>query len=322
MNPIITLTMNSSVDLHYNVARMESVKKLRASEPLIFPGGGGINVSRVIKELGAHSIAVFTAGGPTGEFLREMLDHFALLTRVVLIEEQSRISATIYETETGEEFRPTPVGPALSDGEWRACFDAVFEYDASYIVAIGSLPVGVPPDFYARVAEKAKSRATRVVLDTSGEALGAALEDAFSLGHATGTATVLTAGSELCHGADVERLFQITGRPLRLRHDHPARSFRSRCRHRKPQPNVSTNPGTSQSREVGLARTIRWWRRTMLRADPSSLSRSGLAARQPLSNRRENAPRRRRENGGNLPRDHLSLGPLDRSSVGQGRFVT
>ncbi|MGZ8941085.1 MAG: hypothetical protein ACXW32_17915 [Limisphaerales bacterium] len=41
MNPIITLTMNSSVDLHYNVARMESVKKLRASEPLIFPGGGG-----------------------------------------------------------------------------------------------------------------------------------------------------------------------------------------------------------------------------------------------------------------------------------------
>lgn len=312
MNPIITLTMNSSVDLHYNVARMESVKKLRASEPLIFPGGGGINVSRVIKELGAHSIAVFTAGGPTGEFLREMLDHFALLTRVVLIEEQSRISATIYETETGEEFRPTPVGPALSDGEWRACFDAIFEYDASYIVATGSLPVGVPPDFYARVAEKAKSRATRVVLDTSGEALGAALEvgvflvkpnlleletftgrtaakteeqdalarqfvldgraevvavslggdgallatrdgclriaapqvkvkstvgagdsfvagmtlglyqgrpveDAFSLGLATGTATVLTAGSELCHQADVERLFQqITGRPLRL----------------------------------------------------------------------------------------------------------
>lgn len=312
MNPIITLTMNSSVDLHYNVARMESVKKLRASEPLIFPGGGGINVSRVIKELGAHSIAVFTAGGPTGEFLREMLDHFALLTRVVLIEEQSRISATIYETETGEEFRPTPVGPALSDGEWRACFDAIFEYDASYIVATGSLPVGVPPDFYARVAEKAKSRATRVVLDTSGEALGAALEvgvflvkpnlleletftgraaanpeeqdalarqfvldgraevvavslggdgallatrdgclrlaapqvkvkstvgagdsfvagmtlglyqgrpveDAFSLGLATGTATVLTAGSELCHQADVERLFQqITGQPLRL----------------------------------------------------------------------------------------------------------
>src|SRR5512144_703038 len=161
MNPIITLTMNSSVDLHYNVARMASVKKLRASEPLIFPGGGGINVSRVINELGAHSIAVFTAGGPTGEFLREMLDHFALLTRVVLIEEQSPISAKIYETETGEEFRPTPVGPALSDGEWRACFDAIFEYDASYIVATGSLPRRAPRLLRARRREGEKPRYPR-----------------------------------------------------------------------------------------------------------------------------------------------------------------
>ena len=310
MNPIITLTMNSSVDLHYDVARMESVKKLSASEPLVFPGGGGINVSRVIKELGSHSIAVFTAGGPTGGFLRQMLDHFGLLTRVVLIRENTRISATIYETDTDEEFRPTPVGPALNEDEWRACLDALFEYEASYIVATGSLPVGVPTDFYARVAEKAKSRGTRLILDTSGAALGAALEvgvflvkpnllelenfagrtastteeqdalarqfvldrkaeavavslggdgallasrdgclrlpappvtvksavgagdsfvagmtlglsqgrrmeDAFSLGLATGSAAVLTAGSELCHRADVERLYQqITGRTL------------------------------------------------------------------------------------------------------------
>lgn len=312
MNPIITLTMNSSVDLHYDVARMESVKKLPASEPLVFPGGGGINVSRVIKELGSHSIAVFTAGGPIGGLLREMLDHFGLLTRVVLIRENTRISATIYETETGEEFRPTPVGPSLGEDEWRAFLGAIFEYEASYIVATGSLPVGVPIDFYARIAEKAKARGTRVILDTSGAALRAALdvgvflvkpnllelesfagrtastpeeqdalagqlvqegkaeavvvslgadgallatrdgclrlsappvavksavgagdsfvagmtlglsqgrriEDAFTLGLATGTATVLSAGSELCHAADVERLYQqITGRPLRF----------------------------------------------------------------------------------------------------------
>lgn len=312
LKTIITLTMNSCVDLHYDVAHMEAIKKLPASEPLIFPGGGGINVSRVIKELGSHSIAVFTAGGPTGGFLRQMLDHFGLLTRVVLIRENTRISATIYETDTDEEYRPTPVGPSLSDGEWRACFDALFEYEASYIVATGSLPVGVPTDFYARVAERAKSRGTRLILDTSGAALAAALdvgvflvkpnllelehltgrttstpeeqdalarqfvldrkaeavavslggdgallatregclrlpapkvavksavgagdsfvagmtmglshgrrmEDAFSLGLATGSAAVLTAGSELCHRADVERLYQeITSRPLRL----------------------------------------------------------------------------------------------------------
>lgn len=312
MNPIITLTMNSSVDLHYDVARMEPVKKLRASEPLPFPGGGGINVSRVIKELGGHSIAVFTAGGPTGGFLREMLDQFGLLTRVVPIEGDTRISATIYEQDTGEEFRPTPVGPSLTTKEWQACLDALFEFESSYIVATGSLPVGVPVDFYAQVAEIAKSRGTRVILDTTGDALGAALEvgvflikpnllelqaftgksastpaeqdalaqefiaqgksemvavslgedgallatedsclrlpapaisvksavgagdsfvagltlglfrelpldDMFSLGLAAGSATVMTAGSELCHRADVERLFEeISGRRLCL----------------------------------------------------------------------------------------------------------
>lgn len=312
MDPITTLTMNSCVDLHYDVVKMESVKKLRASEPLIFPGGGGINVSRVIKELGSHSIAVFTAGGPTGQFLRQMLDNFGLLTRIVLIQENTRISATIFETDTGEEFRPTPAGPSLTDVEWQACFDALFEFEASYIVATGSLPVGVPTDFYARVAEKAKTRGTRVILDTSGEALAAALDvgvflfkpnlleletfagrtaatpeeqdvlarqfvldrkaeavavslgaegallatregclrlpapnvevksavgagdsfvagmtfglsqgrpiaDAFTLGLATGTATVLTAGSELAHRSDVERFYEeISGRPLQL----------------------------------------------------------------------------------------------------------
>lgn len=133
-------------------------------------------MSRVIKELGSHSIAVFTAGGPTGEFLRQMLDRFGLLTRVVMINQNTRLSATIYETDTGEEFRPTPVGPSLGNDEWQACFDAIFEFDASYIVATGSLPVGVPTDFYARVAEKAKTRGSRVILDASGDALAAALE--------------------------------------------------------------------------------------------------------------------------------------------------
>jgi fructose-1-phosphate kinase PfkB-like protein len=66
----ITLTMNSSVDLHYDVARLEPVKKLLASEPLVFPGGGGINVSRVIKELGSHSIAVIRLITNTGVIIR------------------------------------------------------------------------------------------------------------------------------------------------------------------------------------------------------------------------------------------------------------
>jgi 6-phosphofructokinase 2 len=312
MQQIVTVTLNSSIDVQWEVDEMVPVRKLRASDPLNFPGGGGINVSRVIKELGGHSIAVFTAGGFTGHFLREMVDTHGLVTRVISIAGPTRASATVFERSTGHEYRVTPPGPELSETEWTRCLDAVFQLDADYLVLTGSLPKGVPHDFYARIAHLAKERGVRVVLDTSGMALFDALkegvylvkpnlrelehltrrkatrpedqevltrqlvdegkaevvaltlgdegallmhregvkrlhtprvnvkstvgagdsfvagmtyglalgwttEDAFTLGVATGTATVLTAGTQLCHREDVERFYEaIGGKPLNL----------------------------------------------------------------------------------------------------------
>jgi 6-phosphofructokinase 2 len=69
-----------------------------------------------------------------------------------------------------------PEGPALAEAEWQAGLAALEELDADYLVASGSLPRGVPADFYARVADLAARRGTRLVLDTSGEALRRALE--------------------------------------------------------------------------------------------------------------------------------------------------
>ena len=301
MKPIVTLTLNSSVDVQWEVPEMAHTRKLRSSSGITFPGGGGINVSRVIKTLGGQSICVFTAGSFTGHFLREMVDSIGMITRVVPISDSTRASATVFDDATGREYRVTPPGPTLNENEWKACFDALFDIETDYIVATGSLPGGVPEDFYARVAARAKDRGARMILDTSGPALAAALdegvflvkpnlrelqrlmgidattpdeqvslvkrlineqkaevvaltlgadgallgskngvirlkspdvdvksavgagdsflagmafglasgrsiEDAFALGLATGTATVLTAGSELCRRSDVERL--------------------------------------------------------------------------------------------------------------------
>lgn len=177
MKPIVTLTLNSSVDVQWDVDEMVPVRKLRSSSPYSFPGGGGINVSRVIKTLHGQSIAVFTAGSLTGEFLRELVDLHGLLTRVVPIEEATRVSATAHERSTGHEFRITPPGPHLQESEWQSCLDAVFEFETDYIVATGSLPPGVPNDFYARVSRRAREQGTRVVLDTSGMALFEALKE-------------------------------------------------------------------------------------------------------------------------------------------------
>ena len=312
INAIVTLTLNASVDVQWEVDKMAPTEKIRASEPLSFAGGGGINVSRVIRVLGGTSIAVMTAGWMSGHFLRELVEAHGLLTRVIPIAGRTRVSATAYERATGQEYRLTPPGPELSEPEWQACLDAVFEFGAGIIVATGSLPRGVPTDFYRRLARRAKASGIKVVLDTSGEALSEAVdegvflvkpnrrelehltgrsiqtpadqealsrqlvdagkaeivaltlgadgallatsagtqrlpsidvpvksavgagdsfvggitlglargwpaEDAFALGVATATATVLTAGTELCRRDDVERLFeQVSGKPLAL----------------------------------------------------------------------------------------------------------
>ena len=177
MEPIVTLTLNPSIDVQWELDRMEPERKLRASAPLNFPGGGGINVARVLKVLGGIAIAVFTCGWSTGYLLRELVDQHGLLTRVVPIDGRTRVSATAFERSTGQEYRITPPGPTLTEAEWEACLSAVFDFETRHIVATGSLPPGVPDDFYARIARRAKTLGRRVILDTSDEALRIALDE-------------------------------------------------------------------------------------------------------------------------------------------------
>jgi fructose-1-phosphate kinase PfkB-like protein len=74
MKPIVTLTMNSSVDIMWEVDKVVTTEKLRASPGRADPGGGGLNASRVIKALDGTTIAVMTAGWFTGHFLRELVE--------------------------------------------------------------------------------------------------------------------------------------------------------------------------------------------------------------------------------------------------------
>ena len=177
MRKIMTITVNPSVDIVWEVEEMLPHRKLRSSRGMIFPGGGGINVSRCISVLGGQSWALITRGGLTGTILTELLDGMGLSRRVVKISGHTRLSGIVYERSTGQEYRVTPPGPTLTDSEWHACLDLVSEMQTEYVVATGSLPRGVPPDFYARVAAATKERGAKLILDTSGRALHEALNE-------------------------------------------------------------------------------------------------------------------------------------------------
>jgi 6-phosphofructokinase 2 len=173
----MTLTINPAVDIVWEVEEMLPGRKLRSTRGMVYPGGGGINVSRCISVLGGESWALITRGGLTGTLLTELLDELGLSRRVVKIGGHTRLAAIVFERSTGLEYRVTPPGPALSENEWQACLDLVAKTDVEYVVGTGSLARGVPNDFYARVAAIAKERGAKVILDTSGRALFEALQE-------------------------------------------------------------------------------------------------------------------------------------------------
>jgi len=170
--PIVTVTPNPAVDVSTSVDQVVAERKLRCDAPLAEPGGGGINVARVVRELGLEATALWTRGGTAGLRLEALLDALGLDHRPLPIAGETREHLIVYERSTGRQFRFGMPGPVLDEAELRACVDAVAALDPTpaYLVLSGSLPDAVPDDLYARLVQAAPT-GCRVVLDTSGAAL-------------------------------------------------------------------------------------------------------------------------------------------------------
>jgi 6-phosphofructokinase 2 len=177
MTAILTVTMGPAVDISASTEKVVPTRKLRCTDVRRDPGGGGINVARVIKRLGTECRALYPAGGSQGRLLHRLLEEEGVASIPVGIAADTRESFTVHEDKSGDQYRFVLPGAALTDGEWRACLDRVasLEQPPEYIVASGSLPPGVPEDYYARLAGVAASIGARFVLDTSGPALARAL---------------------------------------------------------------------------------------------------------------------------------------------------
>jgi len=176
---IVTLTMNPTIDKSTSINNVVPERKLRCRSPRYEPGGGGINVSRAIHKLGGESSAFYLAGGELGRMLGHLLDEERLNHHPSKIQVLTRQNLTVYEESTGQQFRFGMPGPEVNQKECSELLDTLSRLDPApgYIVASGSLPAGVPKDFYARVAKCAKDLGARMIVDTSGEAFSFAVEE-------------------------------------------------------------------------------------------------------------------------------------------------
>jgi 6-phosphofructokinase 2 len=178
MPTIVTLTINPAVDISTSVPVVQPAHKLRCTMPRRDPGGGGINVARVVTRFGADVLAVFTVGGPIGQHLKELVDREGIRNLTIPIRGDTREDLAVVESETGQQYRFVLPGPTLAESEWSACLDALAspEIKQRFLVASGSLPPGVPDDFYASVAKSMRGSGTRMIVDTSGAPLKRALD--------------------------------------------------------------------------------------------------------------------------------------------------
>ncbi|MGV0792411.1 1-phosphofructokinase family hexose kinase [Mycolicibacterium sp. XJ1819] len=173
MHSIVTLTMNPALDITTDTDTVHSTSKVRCGEARHDPGGGGVNVAQIAHVLGASVLAVFPIGGWTGQMLTELLAGNEVPVREVKIGNATRESFTVNETSTGLQYRFVLPGPRLTRDEQTRCLEEVrlAAASAQYVVASGSLPPGVPPAFYQRVADMCGELGVRFVLDTSGAGL-------------------------------------------------------------------------------------------------------------------------------------------------------
>lgn len=173
---IATLTLNPALDKSTTVERLVPEQKLRCTPMRTDPGGGGINVSKGIHKLGGHSTAVFPIGGSTGEKLKDLLTQTGIQTLAVPVGGETRENISVTESVSNVQYRFTLPGEPMTETEADACLDALFGLNPDLIVASGSLPPGLPENYFSVVAERARATGAKLVIDTSGPALRAATE--------------------------------------------------------------------------------------------------------------------------------------------------
>ncbi len=175
---IVSLTINPSIDINTSVHQVQPENKLRCEKPSYEPGGGGLNVSRAIKKLGGQSLALFASGGSNGSMLKKLLHEEGIRSEEIEIKNITRENFTVYEGSSELQYRFVMPGPELSESEWNRFLKFLSEkkQEIEFIVASGSLPQGVPEDFYAQVARVAAETDSKMILDTKGEALKKAVQ--------------------------------------------------------------------------------------------------------------------------------------------------
>lgn len=171
---ILTVTLNTALDVTYRVGALVPHASHRVSEVRERPGGKGLNVARVLAALGHPVTVTGFAGGATGRTVRDGLTAApGVVDALVPVAGATRRTVAVVDERTGDTTQFNEPGPVVDPAEWSAFQDTYRELlnTASAVALCGSLPPGVPVGAYAGLVRTARAAGVPVLLDTSGEPL-------------------------------------------------------------------------------------------------------------------------------------------------------
>jgi 1-phosphofructokinase len=166
---IYTCTLNPSIDY---VARVNDFKEghlNRTETAQMYPGGKGINVSRVLKRLGIENTALGYTGGFTGEFIKDFLTSEEINHDFITVSDFTRINVKL---KSEKETEINGLGPNISPFNQQELLEKINTMDkGDYLVLAGSIPPSIAEDFYGEVTKKCFQKGVKSVIDTAGTAL-------------------------------------------------------------------------------------------------------------------------------------------------------
>ena len=173
---ILTVTMNPSIDISYQLEELMSNTVNRTAEVIKTAGGKGLNVTRVLKELGADVTATGLLGGFHGAFIQHQLDNLKITSDFSLIQQETRNSIAIMHGGAQTEILES--GPVVEKDEGNLFYQNYLKQikEADFVTISGSLPRGLASGYYEKLIIAANEQQVPVLLDTSGNALQHCLE--------------------------------------------------------------------------------------------------------------------------------------------------
>ena len=174
---LLSLCPNPCLDVYYYTGVLKEDDTNRVENPLLSPGGKGVNAARVIARFCDESYLALPLGGCIGRCVKELLEKEGVSSIIVETSSETRVNTILEQKAKGKHILIAAKGAPLSQEELEKLKETVCNcYEPEVLILGGSVPPGIRDTFYGEIVENFKETKTKVIVDADGELLKKAVE--------------------------------------------------------------------------------------------------------------------------------------------------